>query len=58
MSTQAQKPRRIPHWWAEVVAAGHTNAHRTAAGRRPRPVYPKRYVFLEQSGMAREMGHL
>lgn len=58
MITQAFEPHRIRHWWIGVAAAGQATVRRMAAGHQPRPVYPGRYGFLEQSGVAREMDHL
>ena len=56
------RPRAI-HWWSEVTGVALAAIHRMqltsrADGRQPRQYCPKRYAFLEDSCMAREMDRL
>jgi hypothetical protein len=59
----AAPPRPTTHWWTEatsvVVAAVPRMFATSAPDARPaRRHYPKRYVFLENSCLAREMDRL
>jgi hypothetical protein len=64
-STAAAVPVRSTafHWWSEVTGVALAAIHRMqltsrADARQPRQYCPKRYAFLEESCMAREMGRL